>query len=148
MRTSSLSFFRQQIYNGLWPTTWENLLAAWSVVSLMMSIDHPKLNYISHYLWLFGDYLYLDDSYPYFLRIFFISLITSVVYFIIQLYTRQYMLRVLLSYKGWLCKYCLLMKCFLLEPHSCISCISPMELALIVRQRLHECLLQGDMRIT
>jgi len=93
---------KQQIYNGLWPTTWENLLAAWTVISLMMSIDHPKLNYISQYLWLFGDYLYLDDSYPYFLRIFFVSLITSVVYFIIQLYTRQYLLRILLSYKGWL----------------------------------------------
>ncbi|XP_057315865.1 carnitine O-palmitoyltransferase 1, liver isoform-like [Hydractinia symbiolongicarpus] len=93
---------RRQIYNGLWPTTWDNLLAALAVVFLMMYIDHPKLNVISKYFWLVGDYMYLDDSYPYFFRLFMISLISSIVYFIVILYTRQYILRFLLAYKGWL----------------------------------------------
>ena len=123
LHTSLLSsiipfFSRQQIYNGLWPTTWDNLLAALIVFFLIMYIDHPKLNYFSHYLWLFGEYLCLDDSYPYILRILLISLVSSIVYFIVALYTRQYFLRGLLSYKGWLCKYIFLStvfynKCFL-----------------------------------
>ena len=99
-----LWYFRMQIYNGLWPTTWDNLLAALVIVFLIMYIDHPKLNIISYYLWAFGNMIYLDESYPHFFRMFMISLISSVIYFIVILYARQYFLRMLLSYKGWLCK--------------------------------------------
>ena len=91
---------RKQIRNGLWPTTWNNLLIALAVVSCIMYIDHPKLNAISRYMWKFGDYIYMDDSYPYLLRLFLISFIMSVVYFIVLLYSRQYMLRILLSWTG------------------------------------------------
>lgn len=93
---------RRQIYNGLWPTTWDNLLGAWVVVFVILYIDHPKVNMVSHYLWLVGDLLHIDDSYPYFFRLFMIALISSVIYFIVMLYTRQYLLRILLAYKGWL----------------------------------------------
>lgn len=101
-----------QIYNGLWPTTWDNLLAALVIVFLIMYIDHPKLNVISYYLWAFGNMIYLDESYPHFFRMFMISLISSVIYFIVILYTRQYFLRMLLSYKGWLCEliFCIQLK--------------------------------------
>eukprot|EP00795_Rhopilema_esculentum_P003730 gene3730-15005_t len=95
---------RKQIQNGLWPTSWNNLLIAWIVASCVMYIDHPKLNMISVYMWMFGNFMYLDDSYPYFLRLFVISIILSVIYFIVLLYTRQYLLRILLSWKGWLCE--------------------------------------------
>ena len=98
-------FFRRQIYNGLWPTTWDNLLAALAVVFMIMYVDHPKVNMVSYYFWLLGDFLYIDDSYPYLFRLFMISLISSVIYFIVMLYTRQYLLRILLAYKGWLCKF-------------------------------------------
>ena len=98
--------FRKQIQNGLWPTTWNNLLIAWIFASCVMYIEHPKLNIISDYMWMFGNYIYLDEeTYPYFLRLFVISFILSIMYFIVLLYTRQYMLRILLSWKGWLCKY-------------------------------------------
>jgi len=93
---------RRQIYNGLWPTTWDYLLGALVVVFLIMYIDHPKLNVLSFYLWRFGDTLYLDDTYPYMFRIFAISLMSSVLYFVVVLYTRQFLMRILLSYKGWL----------------------------------------------
>lgn len=93
---------KKQIYNGLWPTTWDNLLVAFIICVLIMYIDHPKLNVLSYYLWRFGDCLYIDDSYPYLLRVTLISLVSSIVYFIVMLYARQYMLRFLLAYKGWL----------------------------------------------
>eukprot|EP00112_Aurelia_sp_Birch-Aquarium-sp1_P017854 Seg418.12 transcript_id=Seg418.12/GoldUCD/mRNA.D3Y31 product="Carnitine O-palmitoyltransferase 1 liver isoform" protein_id=Seg418.12/GoldUCD/D3Y31 len=93
---------RIQIQNGLWPTTWHNLAIALIVASCIMYIDHPKLNAISSYMWAFGDYIYLDNTYPYFLRLFVIAFIISVIYFIVLLYTRQYLLRMLLSWKGWL----------------------------------------------
>jgi len=93
---------RKQIQNGLWPTTWNNLLLAWIVASCVMYIDHPKLDLISNYMWIFGNYIYLDETYPYFVRLFVISFILSIIYFIVLLYTRQYMLRILLSWKGWL----------------------------------------------
>ena len=104
--------FRKQIYNGLWPTTWDNLLVAFIICVLMMYIDHPKLNILSYYLWTFGEYLYIDSSYPYMIRVALISLLSSVVYFIVMLYMRQYMLRGLLAYKGWLCKYSLCHVCY------------------------------------
>jgi len=94
---------RNQIYNGLWPTTWDNLFAAFVVVFMILYIDHPKINMLSYYFWKFGDMIYLDESsYPHFFRMFWISLISSVIYFIVILYTRQYFLRMLLSYRGWL----------------------------------------------
>eukprot|EP00794_Sanderia_malayensis_P019509 gene19509-21438_t len=93
---------RKQIANGLWPTTWNNLLITLAVISCMMYIDHPKLNAVSSYMWQFGDYIYLDDSYPYFIRLFIIAFLISVIYFIVLLYSRQYMLRILLSWTGWL----------------------------------------------
>lgn len=93
---------KRQIYNGLWPTTWDNLLGAHAVCLLIMYIDHPKLNAVSYYLWAFGNYLYLDDTYPYAFRMFMISLIASVLYFVVILYTRQFLMRILLAYKGWL----------------------------------------------
>ncbi len=100
-----ISPFRKQIGNGLWPTTWNNLLIALVVVSCIMYIDHPKLNVLNAYMWKFGEYMYLDDSYPYYVRLFVTAAIISVIYFIILLYTRQYILRILLSWTGWLCKY-------------------------------------------
>lgn len=103
----NLTFFcniRRQIYNGLWPTTWDYLLGALVVILLVMNIDHPKLNVLSYYLWAFGDYLYLDETYPYSFRMFMIALISSVLYFVFVLYSRQFLMRVLLAYKGWLCK--------------------------------------------
>ncbi|XP_002154641.1 carnitine O-palmitoyltransferase 1, liver isoform [Hydra vulgaris] len=93
---------KRQIYNGLWPTSWDNLLAALVIVFVAITIDHPKLNMITSYFWQFGNYIHLDDSYNYYFRAFMISLLSSIVYFIVILYTRQYLLRLLLSYKGWL----------------------------------------------
>jgi len=48
--------------------------------------------------------LYLDETYPYAFRMFMIALISSVLYFVVVLYTRQLLMRILLAYKGWLCK--------------------------------------------
>lgn len=89
--------------NGLWPTTWNNLVLAFAACVLLMSINQPQFNYVSKYLWRFGEYyLLLDDSYPYVLRILVISFVSSISYFVVILYVRQYLLKILLAYKGWL----------------------------------------------
>lgn len=91
-----------RIYGALWPTTWEHLLAALILSTLLMIVDDPKLNHINKYLWLFSDFLYLDDRMPRMIRILGTSLVVGTVYFVMLAVTRQFLLKLLLSYMGWL----------------------------------------------
>lgn len=93
---------KKQIIYGRWPTTWDNLIVSILIVFLIMAVDHPLSNYISNHLWYLGDCMHLDDSFPIIFRILVISLISSFLYFICAMYVRQYVVRILLSYKGWL----------------------------------------------
>lgn len=96
---------RAQIYNGLWPTTPSNLVMAWITIAAMLYIDNQYITVITGKLWALGNFIYLDSSYPQIPRILVISLLTAIGFFVIVLYTRRYMLRILLSYRGWMCKY-------------------------------------------
>ena len=71
----------------------------------MMYWDNQYVKFITRRLWSFADYIYLDQSYNLLLRIFCTSLIVAVGFFVTLLYARQYALRILLSYRGWMCKY-------------------------------------------
>lgn len=101
-------FFSCQIANGLWPTTWSNLLGAVVVIAaLLYAADFYKLSSLKPFtavIWKVTYLLNLDEKYPYNLRLLFISVLAGVVFFIILLYLRQYLLRMLLAYRGWMCK--------------------------------------------
>lgn len=93
---------RAQIYNGLWPTSPNNLLVTWIAIAAMLYFDNQYVGVVTRKLWTLGNLVYLDSSYPRLLRIFVISFIAAVGFFVALLYTRQYTLRVLLSYRGWM----------------------------------------------
>lgn len=97
---------RRQIANGLWPTTWSNLLGAVVVIAaLLYAADFYKLSSLKPFtavIWKVTYLLNLDEKYPYNLRLLFISVLVGVVFFIILLYLRQYLLRMLLAYRGWM----------------------------------------------
>ncbi len=44
---------------------------------------------------------------PYLIRVLLISVTGGILFFIIVMYVRRWLLRVLLSYRGWMCKCCL-----------------------------------------
>ena len=101
-------FFSQQIANGLWPTTWSNLLGAVVIIGAMLYMtDNYKLSSlqpVATALWKVTYLLHLDEAYPYNFRLVFVSVLAGVVFFITLLYLRQYTLRMLLAYRGWMCK--------------------------------------------
>lgn len=97
---------RQQIANGLWPTTWSNLLGVVVVIGAMIyATDNYKLSSLQPFatvLWKLTYLIYLDEAYPYNFRLAFISTLAGIVFFIVLLYLRQYTLRMLLAYRGWM----------------------------------------------
>lgn len=97
---------RQQIANGLWPTTWSNLLGAVVIIGAMLYMtDNYKLSSlqpVATALWKVTYLLHLDEAYPYNFRLVFVSVLAGVVFFITLLYLRQYTLRMLLAYRGWM----------------------------------------------
>jgi len=109
LHSFSLLFSSQQIANGLWPTTWSNLLAAVVLFGAMLyATDFYKLSSlqpIAAVLWKVTYLLHLDEAYPYNFRLIVVSVLAGVVFFIVLLYLRQYTLRMLLAYRGWMCKY-------------------------------------------
>lgn len=105
---SSFVFCSQQIANGLWPTTWSNLLGTVVVIgAVLYATDFYKLSSlqpVASVLWKLTYLLHLDEAYPYNFRLVFVSVLVGVVFFIVLLYLRQYTLRILLAYRGWMCK--------------------------------------------
>ena len=97
--------YRAQISNGLWPTSPSYLVVTWIILACMLYWDNQYVKPITSRLWAFGDLIYLDQSYHLLLRIFCISLFVAIGFFIVLWYARQYALRMLLSYRGWMCKY-------------------------------------------
>lgn len=97
---------RQQIANGLWPTTWSNLLGTVVVIgAVLYATDFYKLSSlqpVAGVLWKLTYLLHLDEAYPYNFRLVFVSVLVGVVFFIVLLYLRQYTLRILLAYRGWM----------------------------------------------
>lgn len=101
-------FFSRQITNGLWPTTWSNLLGAVVfIAALLYAADFYKLSSLQRVtgvLWKVTYLLNLDEAYPYNFRLIFVSVLVGVVFFVTLLYLRQYTLRMLLAYRQWMCK--------------------------------------------
>eukprot|EP00106_Octopus_bimaculoides_P020375 XP_014787817.1 PREDICTED: carnitine O-palmitoyltransferase 1, liver isoform-like [Octopus bimaculoides] len=97
-------FFRTRnlIYNGLWPTSAWNLgILMVGLLTLLLAQDsHTSLP--SSFLWRLADYLNLPTDLNYGLSELILALIVGVFFFIVQLYFRRYLLRLLLSYRGWM----------------------------------------------
>ncbi|XP_038045521.1 carnitine O-palmitoyltransferase 1, liver isoform-like [Patiria miniata] len=104
-RSCVRSFYktRNLIWNGLWPTSSWNLLVSVAVVSLLMITDFEICQSINDKFWTLGEYVYIGRGPPYFyLKVLIVSLLVGVCFFVSLLHVRRYLLRILLSYKGWL----------------------------------------------
>ncbi|XP_033124232.1 carnitine O-palmitoyltransferase 1, liver isoform-like [Anneissia japonica] len=104
-RSTRRRFFRtrNQIKNGMWPTSWWNLGVTVALVSIVIVTDLDIFKGINRRLWAFGEYFYITNAPPYFyLKVLILSWLFGIFFFIIVLYVRRYLLRLLLAYKGWL----------------------------------------------
>ena len=79
------------------------------VISLVIHLTHHyKYSYLETpvaLLWQLTTLLHLDEKYPYNLRLFITSVLAGFGFFVVLLYVRQYALRFLLAYRGWMCTY-------------------------------------------
>ena len=94
-KTTSLLATFWRMYGALWPPTWEHFLAATILSTLLMSVNDPKLNNISQYLWMLSTFICLDERFPRFVVILSTSLITGTAYFITIALVRQILLKIL-----------------------------------------------------
>lgn len=52
-------------------------------------------------------YVYVFSGLPYYVRVLAVSTTGGVIFFVTLMYARRWLLRILLSYRGWMCTYCL-----------------------------------------
>ncbi|XP_071943316.1 carnitine O-palmitoyltransferase 1, liver isoform-like isoform X2 [Antedon mediterranea] len=104
-RSTIRRFFRtrNQIKNGMWPTSWWNLGVTVALVSMVIVSDLDIFKCINRRLWAFGEYFYISNTPQYlYVKVVILSWLFGIFFFIIVLYVRRYLLRLLLAYKGWL----------------------------------------------
>ncbi|XP_072021123.1 carnitine O-palmitoyltransferase 1, liver isoform-like [Amphiura filiformis] len=104
-RTMLRRFFRVRnlIKNGMWPTSLWNLGVVVALVAIVMVTDYPIMKVVNDKFWNFGEYFYIPKGPPYFLpKVVIVSCLIGVIFFIVLLFIRRYLLRLLLSYRGWL----------------------------------------------
>lgn len=97
-------FFRTRnlIYNGLWPTSIWNLgVFIFSLLTLLL-VQGSRSSWPSTLLWQFADSVNIPTDLPYGLSELLVSVFFGLIFFIVQLYIRRYLLRALLSYRGWM----------------------------------------------
>ncbi|XP_077993056.1 carnitine O-palmitoyltransferase 1, muscle isoform-like isoform X2 [Glandiceps talaboti] len=93
---------RNLIQNGLYPTSLWNLGVTVGATSAVMATDIDIFRSVNRRLWGLQHYMYLPSGTPYYFRIFLISSSVGFFFFFVLLHIRRYLLRALLSYKGWL----------------------------------------------
>lgn len=77
------------------------------IAALLYAADFYELSSLQRVtgvLWKVTYLLNLDEAYPYNFRLIVVSVLVGVVFFVTLLYLRQYILRMLLSYRQWMCK--------------------------------------------
>ncbi|KAK3596698.1 hypothetical protein CHS0354_038035 [Potamilus streckersoni] len=97
-------FFRARnlLVNGMWPTSVWNLCTLVLVLSVLYIGDWELFKSItSRMRWLEAT-LYISQDWPAIVRGLLISCLAGFVFFLILLYVRRYLLRALLSYRGWM----------------------------------------------
>ncbi|XP_023212244.1 carnitine O-palmitoyltransferase 1, liver isoform-like [Centruroides sculpturatus] len=107
LRSTSLCFFinrneKNSIRNGMWPTSLSNLTIACTVLLFLM-LTEPGFTYsINSWLWKLSYILHIPQKFPRTLRAAVTSGIVGFIFFIVLMNIRQYLLRILLSYRGWM----------------------------------------------
>lgn len=93
---------RNMIRNGMWPTSIYNLGIGVALFSASVIGDWKWLEPVNSRLWSLSRTLHIHDGIPYPLRVLMISSAGGLVFFVIVMYKRRWLLRILLSYRGWM----------------------------------------------
>ncbi|KAG1650421.1 Carnitine O-palmitoyltransferase 1, liver isoform [Nymphon striatum] len=93
---------RNSIRNGMWPTSLYNLAIAFGILCTLTLWEPRFAVRINNWLWYLEAVLRLPKCLPYLLRVGVIAWIAGIVFFILLMCIRQYLLRILLTYRGWM----------------------------------------------
>ncbi|XP_076438763.1 carnitine O-palmitoyltransferase 1, liver isoform-like [Babylonia areolata] len=105
MRTAKRRYYRIRnlIRNGVWPTSLWNLSVAVVGLTVVQLYQLPLMGWLVATLtWVTDHLLPLPQGTPQFVKVVVTSFVTGLIFFIILLYFRRYLLRVLLAYRGWM----------------------------------------------
>ncbi|KAL3887263.1 hypothetical protein ACJMK2_027207 [Sinanodonta woodiana] len=97
-------FFRARnlLVNGMWPTSAWNLCILVLVLSVLYIGDWNWCKSITSWIHWLEETMHIPQDWPAIVRGLLISCLVGFVFFIILLYVRRYLLRALLSYRGWM----------------------------------------------
>ncbi|GIY30960.1 carnitine O-palmitoyltransferase 1, liver isoform [Caerostris extrusa] len=95
---------RNLIYNGVWPASLSNVRLTVLVCITLMLVEPNITSYANNWLWNIANILYIPKSFPRSLQALIVSSIIGIFSFIFLMILRQGFLRLLLSYRGWMCK--------------------------------------------
>lgn len=90
------------VRNGLWPTSVYNLGVGVAVLSSSLASDAKVLQPVNTCIWSVAEKLHIHQGIPYYLRLFIVSSCGGVIFFGVLMFTRRWLLRILLSYRGWM----------------------------------------------
>lgn len=93
---------RNLLYNGMWPTSIWNLAAMVLILSITMVTDTQVMKPVNERLWKVQHMLYIPKGLPLVVNAVITSCVVGFWFFLIKIYVRRYLLRGLLSYKGWM----------------------------------------------
>ncbi|CAG2179831.1 unnamed protein product [Oppiella nova] len=86
----------------MWPTSMSNLCVICSAFFLLMVCEPSVTQLLTDRLWRFGFQIYIISSLPLMLRAVIISCVFGISFILVALILRQYFIRLLLSYRGWM----------------------------------------------
>lgn len=90
----------------MWPTSGWNLAGAVSVFSVLLYEDWAWAEPITQQLWKVGKVLHITKTepagMPHVLRVLVVSSVGGLTFFVVLMYKRRWLLRILLSYRGWM----------------------------------------------
>nr|XP_022311882.1 carnitine O-palmitoyltransferase 1, liver isoform-like [Crassostrea virginica] len=93
---------RNLLYNGMWPTSIWNLAAMVLILSVTMVTDIQVMKPVNERLWAVHRMLYIPKGLPLVVNAVITSCLVGFWFFLIKIYVRRYLLRGLLSYRGWM----------------------------------------------
>ncbi|XP_048749687.2 carnitine O-palmitoyltransferase 1, liver isoform-like isoform X2 [Ostrea edulis] len=93
---------RNLLYNGMWPTSIWNLAAMVIILSVTMITDIEMMRPINDRLWKVYHMMYMPKGLPLVVNAVITSCFVGFWFFLIKIYVRRYLLRGLLSYRGWM----------------------------------------------
>lgn len=86
----------------MWPTSIWNLAAMVLILSITMVTDTQVMKPVNERLWKVQHMLYIPKGLPLVVNAVINSCVVGFWFFLIKIYVRRYLLRGLLSYKGWM----------------------------------------------